>query len=324
MQIFKHFLLACSIAIATSPLYLQAQDTDAQAAARAALQQKMRDLKGAAGTIETPAAAPENLPTPPEPKMKVQPVAPPMSEPTAATPANSPAPFVLPEGASPDLIEQARQATRARVAELQGNRKTAIRAGQEAPSPAFEPVFQPVAETVTTATKVTEPAKPSKAELRAAKEREAAEKRAAAEQVAAAKKAAQEQATKEKAGAAAAAKTAQAASMKAPVDEAKTAVDKQKTEAKAAMKAEADAKAKAAADAKAREVAEKAATKAAKKAKPESAHAAPMAFAPLEAPATNLPTTKEQALSSLTEQYKADKISAEEYHQQRAKILAEP
>jgi hypothetical protein len=52
MQIFKPFLLACSLAVATGPVCLRADDTDAQAAARAALQQKMREMNGHA-----PAAA---------------------------------------------------------------------------------------------------------------------------------------------------------------------------------------------------------------------------------------------------------------------------
>ena len=289
MQIFKNFLLACSLAIATSPLCLSAEDTDAQAAARAALQQKMRDLKGGSATVETPAAAPAPK------KAEAQPVPATMSEPAATIPANPPATIAMPAGASPDLIEQARQATRARMSELQGRRRTAIPVGQEAPA----------SDTISTTTTVTgssaaAPAKPSKAELRAAREREAAEKRAAAEQAAAARRAAQAQAAKEKA---AAAKPNQAGYMTAP---------------------NGTVKADAATDAKARAAAEKAAAKAAKKAKLAAVVEAPVMLAPLDAPASSLPTTKEQALQSLTEQYRTDKISAEEYHQQRAKILAEP
>ena len=301
MQIFKNFLLACSIAVATSPLYLQAGDTDAQAAARAALAQKMRELKGGSATSETPAALPASTPAPEN--SKAQPVAPPMSEPPMSAPATPPATFVVPGGASPDLIEQARQATRTRMSELQSHRTTAIPAGRETVAP--EPAVQFAPEPGTT--KVVAPAGPSKAELRAVKEREAAEKRAAAEHAAAAKKAAKFNARP------------------APVAAATTDTAQKKAEAEAGMKAEADAKAKAAADAKARAAAEKAAAKAAKKTKPAPAVVeAPVMLTPLEAPASSLPSAKDQALKSLTEQYQADKISAEEYHQQRAKILAEP
>ena len=319
MQIFKNFLLACSIAVATSPLYLQAGDTDAQAAARAALAQKMRELKGGSATSETPAALPASTPAPEN--SKAQPVAPPMSEPPATTPTNAPATFSVPGGASPDLIEQARQATRTRMSELQSHRTTAIPAGRETVAP--EPAVQFAPEPGTT--KVVAPAGPSKAELRAVKEREAAEKRAAAEHAAAAKKAAKEQAAKEKAEAEAAAKAAKFNARPAPVAAATTDTAQKKAEAEAGMKAEADAKAKAAADAKARAAAEKAAAKGAKKTKPAPAVVeAPVMLTPLEAPASSLPSAKDQALKSLTEQYQADKISAEEYHQQRAKILAEP
>ena len=54
MQIFKPFLLACSLAVATSPVCLRADDTDAQAAARAALQQKMREMNGQAPAAVRP------------------------------------------------------------------------------------------------------------------------------------------------------------------------------------------------------------------------------------------------------------------------------
>ena len=47
-------------------------------------------------------------------------------------------------------------------------------------------------------------------------------------------------------------------------------------------------------------------------------------FGRLATNASSLSGAKEQQLQQLTEQYKADKISAEEYFQQRAKILAEP
>ena len=42
-----------------------------------------------------------------------------------------------------------------------------------------------------------------------------------------------------------------------------------------------------------------------------------------EAPASPIPTSKEARLAALLQQYKADLISPQEYHEQRAKIIAE-
>ena len=59
---------------------------------------------------------------------------------------------------------------------------------------------------------------------------------------------------------------------------------------------------------------------------PQSAKATPAksgAFQPLEAPASPLTGTKEERLKQLLDQYKADQITPEEYHTQRAKIVAE-
>lgn len=277
MQIFKNTLLACSLAVALSPLYVRAEDNAAQAAARAALEQKMRELKGQPPVVESqPAPALPAVP-PSAPSPIVAPAAPPK-------PASAP-PVVAPGGASPDLIEQARQATRARMAELQGSQSTAIPAGQETVAPEPKSVVAP--ETPQTIEPYV-PAKTSKEEARANREREAAAKRAAAAEAAAAKKAAQTES---------------------------------RGDGKAISKQEK-------ADAKARAEAEKAAAKQAEKEAKEAMKHGMMepapAFAPLEAPASSLPSSKEQRLQDLTDKYKADQISAEEYHAQRAKILAEP
>lgn len=47
------------------------------------------------------------------------------------------------------------------------------------------------------------------------------------------------------------------------------------------------------------------------------------AMSTLEAPASPLAGSKEQRLQQLLQQYKADQITPEQYHQQRAKIIAE-
>jgi hypothetical protein len=50
----------------------------------------------------------------------------------------------------------------------------------------------------------------------------------------------------------------------------------------------------------------------------------PGQFAPLSAPPLPISLSKEQRLSELLRQYQLDQISPEQYHEQRAKILAEP
>ncbi len=50
----------------------------------------------------------------------------------------------------------------------------------------------------------------------------------------------------------------------------------------------------------------------------------PVKFAPIAGPASPLSEDKQQRLKDLLDQYKNDKITAEEYHNQRAKILAGP
>jgi hypothetical protein len=47
-------------------------------------------------------------------------------------------------------------------------------------------------------------------------------------------------------------------------------------------------------------------------------------FAPIQGPAPAISADKEQRLAELLRKYKAEEITPEEYHQQRAKILAEP
>jgi len=47
-------------------------------------------------------------------------------------------------------------------------------------------------------------------------------------------------------------------------------------------------------------------------------------FQPLAGPPLPISAEKQQRLANLLEQYRADQITPEQYHQQRAKILAEP
>ena len=209
MQILKTILLTCALTAAASPICLRAEDTAAQAAARAALQERMRELKNPAPAGETQMemqpAAPAPAKTAP-PKTKAAKAKPATPKPVVAAPAAvaapaTPAPFTMPEGAQPDLIEQARQATRERMAELQSHKRTAIPVGHEAP--VAQPAYQPLMETAPTTTVVApavttrvNAAAPTAAELRAAKAREAAAKKAAQAEAAQAKKAQAEAAQK--------------------------------------------------------------------------------------------------------------------------------
>lgn len=47
-------------------------------------------------------------------------------------------------------------------------------------------------------------------------------------------------------------------------------------------------------------------------------------LSPLPAPPSTISSSKEQQLQALLEQYKADQITPQEYHERRAKILSEP
>ena len=47
-------------------------------------------------------------------------------------------------------------------------------------------------------------------------------------------------------------------------------------------------------------------------------------FPPIQPPPSAVSATKQQRLAELLRKYKADEITPEEYHQQRAKILSEP
>jgi hypothetical protein len=73
--------------------------------------------------------------------------------------------------------------------------------------------------------------------------------------------------------------------------------------------------------AKEKEAAERAA---AKEAKDKQKIKDTIGFAPLQGPASGLSAAKDQRLADLLHQYKADLVTPEEYHAQRAKILAEP
>jgi len=204
---------------------------------------------------------------------------------------------VTPAPADPETIRTAREALRQKMAELDAREKTAAEAEARAKAEA-------------------------KARQEEERQRAATEAKARQEAEAAAAKARQE--------AAAAEKQRQAAEAKAKKEAAAA-------EARAKREAEAAEKARAAAEAKAKKQAEKEQAKAAAQAReeakqqaaPEAPKRAPAAqttggFESLQAPPLPVSGSKEARLGELLKQYKADQITPEQYHQRRARILAEP
>jgi len=57
--------------------------------------------------------------------------------------------------------------------------------------------------------------------------------------------------------------------------------------------------------------------------KPAAVKGAP-AFPPIQGPPPSIPADKQQRLTELLRKYKAEEITPEEYHVQRAKIMGEP
>jgi hypothetical protein len=54
-----------------------------------------------------------------------------------------------------------------------------------------------------------------------------------------------------------------------------------------------------------------------------NANMAPAAFQPIQSPALPISGDKQQRLADLLQKYRADQITPEQYHQERAKILGE-
>lgn len=60
------------------------------------------------------------------------------------------------------------------------------------------------------------------------------------------------------------------------------------------------------------------------KAKSASSSTAELTFTPIQGPSSGLPAEKEAKLKALLDLYVADQVTPTQYHEQRAKILAEP
>jgi len=104
MRISKLYLAVCVAALGAGVLTLRADDNPAQAAARAALEDKMRALNAQPAPANTQASAPATSQKPAEPAVSTAPATPPPAQnPLAASPAASehPTPVtVTPSGAT--------------------------------------------------------------------------------------------------------------------------------------------------------------------------------------------------------------------------------
>jgi hypothetical protein len=287
MKISKLLPTLCALAVGANCLTAQAEDTPDQAAARNALAQKLFELSA--------------QPPPATNAVAEKPAVAP--EPTAVTtsqPATPPA-AVAPENSVPK-VESAPKTLDDDVVMTPVNNKAAKAKAK--------------ADKAAAAVKAKQEAAQAAADLKAKKE---ADKKLAAQRAAEAKAA--------KAQAKAQAKANQAA-------------------AAASVKAEADQKAAAQKAAVNAAMADKQAAEAQAKANPPAAETKPVpppavvpppaqtgdvnyagkdiGMKPIEAPALPISASKEEQLQALLAKYKADQITPEEYHNQRAAILAQP
>jgi hypothetical protein len=297
MRIEIRFLVVCVAVLGLLPLYGRAEDNEAQSKARAALDKMLNESQGQhpAAAAQPPAAAPVQTPAAP-------------TAPASMALAQAEAPPILdaPPAADPAAIEKAREVMRRKMDELQSQSAAtaAPPVTKTAPAPAFaQPAATPPP--AAAAPPVTKPI-PAPAPPPAAA-------------------------------------VAAPAAVKAVSSPASTGFSEQAAESALNAPAPADA----AATAKALEVMrqkmnEMQGQKPLENASfppaqvglpPQQAKTAPApaaglkgspAFPPVEGPPLPISAAKDQRLQELLRRYKADEITPEQYHQQRAKILAEP
>jgi hypothetical protein len=321
MQISKSFLVVCAAACCVALQPLCAADADTEAKLREAMQKKLDELQ-----TQPSAAAPKAPVAAPQPKKNVAP-APVPAPAVAPAPAPAPAPVVAPiPAAAPtvqstprpvltapppvdsETIAKAREAMRQKMAEME----------TQAPSAAIAPA-KPVVAAPAKPTPAVQPkpvvVAPAPAPAPAVKAAPVVAQPAPAPVVA-------------PVPAPVTAPTAQAAPKAALVAppaadsetlaKAREAMRKKMTELDAQPPVEASAVAPAAAaKPEAKPMAEKPAKKSTKV-------TGAQAFPPIQGPASTVPADKQARLAELLQKYRADQVTPEEYHAQRAKILAEP
>jgi colicin import membrane protein len=307
MNFSKLLPVLCALAVGTNSLNVRAEDNPAQAAARIALAKALFELDAQkAQDTNAAAAAPQN------PAPKVEPAPQTNDDNVVMTPINPPA------------TDDAKAKARAEKAAAKAKAK------QEADQAAADLKAKKEAEKKQAARQAAETkALQAQAEAKAKADQAAAD--AQAKQAAADLKAKKEADEKLIAQQAAEAKAAQAqAEAKAKADQA--AADAQAKQAAADLKAKQAADKKAAAEAKSAQASaeSKPATQPTAVA-PQPAQTPDANYAgkdigmkPIVAPALPITASKEEQLQALLVKYKADQISPEEYHKQRAAILAEP
>lgn len=283
MRISRSILLAWVTAAAFSPfvLFAQDEDTESQAKARQALQQKMKELQlpPATATNAQPVTPPA-VPTPATPAVQPTPAVTPVPPPAVVTP-------VAPAQTNPEAADKLSEAVRQKMMELEEQKKlapvvapsTAARPDTTTPVQTGEPAkTQPKVEAPPSRPVfATEPAKPAddkawEAAINAAVEQARAEADAA-------RKA--EQAQQTGPGGTAAATTAGARPGRTEEPPGKAP---------------------------------------AKQPGPKGFAALPV----LQGPPSGLSPSQEQRLQDLNRLYFADRITAKNYHEQRAKILSQP
>jgi hypothetical protein len=332
MQISKLLPVICAIAVCANFISVRAQDSPAQAAARAALMEKMGEMD--AQEASTNAAAPPVTTTPSDATQKQ--TGQPHAAATTPTPAQEQS---APATTSSNADEQAanRAALMEKMNELNAQQSPSALPIIVTPSGATvvaPPVAAAPAQTnppaVSTPIETPEPA-PTVAEPAMQPVGGEAQTKAATEAQKQAVLAAEEK----------------AADDQAKADEQKAATDA-KAQAEAKAKAKRDAKAqkaaaaaKAAAEAKAKAAQEKAdkiqkqkmaeadkqradAEKAAESAASANNIGTELGLKPIDAPALPISAAKEEQLQALLAKYRADQISPAEYQSNRAEILAEP
>jgi hypothetical protein len=330
MQIPRRILFACVATTILSLNFSQAQDTEAQRKARAALDQALN-----------PAAAQSATETTPAPKIEqpaVKPATPAMTQPSAAQPTIS----GTTHRASDDAIEKAREALRQKMNEL-GNTSAPEQAPVQAekPKPAT-PAAKPAPAVVQ------QPAQPAPvAQVPAARASdEAVEKarEALRQKMSELENAAPSESPASVTTPAPAVVQQPAMETPAPqenvfqtppavsdndVEKARQALREKMSQIEEAKKAaqpevvstpEKTEPEKMEKPEKVEKI-EKAEKPKAEKRK-EVTRKDPNAFPPLSAPATGLSAEQEQRLADLLEQYKADKLTPDQYHEERAKVLA--
>jgi hypothetical protein len=302
MQISKAFLFVCPALLCVAPLTLNAADSPEQIKAREALEKLYQSQPPAVAPAAAPAPAPAVQPAPapaPAPKpAKVEPAPAPAKAPEPAPVAAQPAPapsssypvLVMPTPADDAALEKAREALRQKMNDLNAGGQSVV--APVAPAPA------PVAPAPAPVTPAPAPVTPSPAPV------------APAPAVVATP-----------AASPAVVETSAGPTLVLPPSADPAAIEK----AREAMRQQVGQLPQAPAVPAVQPGAPVPQTYVAKPspaAKPAPAPKGMPVFEPLQGPPVTIPAEKQAQLSALLQRYRADEITPDQYHAERAKILA--